>query len=99
MDRMNLQLVYIPSSQVVHDEKTDRAVAIIGVNNPHLTSTPATICPNICSSVEWITFALTELEDGYTYCCTVDELRKTVPHVPDIGPVSLLATALSGCRI
>ncbi|KAK4317842.1 hypothetical protein Pmani_011081 [Petrolisthes manimaculis] len=85
--------------KVVHDEKTGRAVAIIGVNNPHITSVPDTICPNICTSLEWVTFAVTELEDGYTYCCTVDDLRKAVPYVPDIGTVKLLASPTSGCRL
>ena len=32
--------------KVLHDSETNRAVAFVGVNNPHLTETPDTLCQN-----------------------------------------------------
>nr|ABI18974.1 putative non-specific nuclease [Paraleptuca crassipes] len=76
--------------KVVHDESTNCAVAVVGVNNPHLTAAPATLCEDLCSSLSWITFDVSSLASGYTYRCSVAELRASVPHVPDLGNVCLL---------
>lgn len=76
--------------QVVHEESTGLAAAVIGVNNPHITTAPTPLCSDLCSSLTWIDFDVTDLARGYTYCCTVDDLRQAVPHVPDIGSVGLL---------
>ncbi|XP_045101824.1 uncharacterized protein LOC123498614 isoform X3 [Portunus trituberculatus] len=76
--------------KVVHDEVTNCAAAIVGVNNPHLTSAPSTLCEDLCSSLQWIDFDVADLEHGYTYCCSVADLRAAVPHVPDLGEVCLL---------
>ncbi|XP_050722591.1 uncharacterized protein LOC127001660 isoform X1 [Eriocheir sinensis] len=76
--------------KVVHDQSTNCAAAVVGVNNPHLTAAPATLCSDLCSSLTWIDFEVTDLAYGYTYCCTVDDLRNAIPHVPDLGNVCLL---------
>ncbi|KAK4317843.1 hypothetical protein Pmani_011082 [Petrolisthes manimaculis] len=76
--------------KVVHEESTGLAAAVIGVNNPHITSPPTPLCSDLCSSLTWIDFNVDDLAHGYTYCCTVDDLRQAVPHVPDIGSVGLL---------
>ncbi|KAK8377742.1 hypothetical protein O3P69_014003 [Scylla paramamosain] len=76
--------------KVVHDELTNCAAAIVGVNNPHLTSAPSTLCEDLCSSLPWIDFDVSDLGHGYTYCCSVADLRAAVPHVPELGEVCLL---------
>nr|XP_045618896.1 uncharacterized protein LOC123770784 [Procambarus clarkii] len=76
--------------KVVHDEGRQRAAAVVGVNNPHLTRAPAKICSDLCDSLGWIDFDVNDLVSGFTYCCSVDDLRQAVPHVPDLGPVALL---------
>ncbi|XP_066942147.1 uncharacterized protein [Macrobrachium rosenbergii] len=76
--------------KVIHEEATNRAIGIVGVNNPHLTSIPALLCKDICPDVPWITFDVTDLGHGYTYCCSVSDLRNSIPHIPDLGPVCLL---------
>ncbi|XP_050735522.1 uncharacterized protein LOC127008030 [Eriocheir sinensis] len=81
--------------KVIHDEYTNCAVAVVGVNNPHLTSPPLTLCQDLCSSIPWIDFNTTDLTRGYTYCCTVADLRAAVPDVPDLGDICLLSG--NGC--
>ncbi|KAK7023467.1 hypothetical protein SK128_010672 [Halocaridina rubra] len=76
--------------KVVYEESSNRAAAVVGINNPHLTSAPAKLCSDICSSLSWINIDLSNLGRGYTYCCTVDDLRAAIPHVPDLGNVGLL---------
>ncbi|XP_068226264.1 uncharacterized protein [Palaemon carinicauda] len=76
--------------KVIHEEVSNRAIAIVGINNPHLTSNPALLCKDICSDVPWIDFDVTDLGHGYTYCCSVSDLRNAIPIIPDLGPVCLL---------
>nr|ABI18972.1 putative non-specific nuclease [Palaemonidae sp. EAB-2006] len=76
--------------KILHEESTNRAAAVIGINNPHITVAPTPICTDICSSLTWIDFDITDLFRGFTYCCTVDDLRAAIPHVPDLGNVGLL---------
>ncbi|XP_071551559.1 salivary protein Tsal1-like [Panulirus ornatus] len=76
--------------KVVYEESSNRAAAIVGVNNPHITSVPELLCPDLCSSLTWIDFDVEDMAHGYTYCCTVEDLRAVIPHVPDLGSVVLL---------
>ncbi|XP_042229344.1 uncharacterized protein LOC121871214 [Homarus americanus] len=76
--------------KVVYEESRQRAVAIVGVNNPHLKEPPTKLCPDLCNSLAWVDFDVNNLVQGFTYCCTVDDLRQAVPHVPDLGDVDLL---------
>ncbi|XP_042873188.1 uncharacterized protein LOC122253866 [Penaeus japonicus] len=76
--------------KVVYEESSSRAVGVVGVNNPHITSPPTPLCSDLCSSLAWIDFDVNDLGHGYTYCCTVDDLRAAIPHVPDLGSVGLL---------
>ncbi|KAK8742106.1 hypothetical protein OTU49_002120 [Cherax quadricarinatus] len=75
---------------VIHDEARQQAVAVVGVNNPHLTTAPTRLCDDLCDRLTWINFDISDLVHGFTYCCTVDDLRQAVPHVPDLGDVELL---------
>ncbi|XP_042225963.1 uncharacterized protein LOC121868979 [Homarus americanus] len=76
--------------KVVYEKSSKRAAAIVGVNNPHLEEPPTKLCPDLCDSLVWVNFDLNDLVHGFTYCCTVDDLRQAVPHVPDLGDVDLL---------
>lgn len=77
--------------KVVHDELQNCAAAIVIVNNPFLTAPPTPLCQDRCSSLPWIsTVNVKDLQHGYTYCCSVADLRAAVPHVPDLGNVCLL---------
>ncbi|KAK2709941.1 uncharacterized protein LOC136027441 [Artemia franciscana] len=89
---------YIPVPKffwkVIHDPSTKKALAIISINNPFLTTLPNNyiLCKDVCSSISWIPKdSLKSLSSsGYIYCCSVDDLRKSIPDIPNIGNVALL---------
>ncbi|XP_068226188.1 uncharacterized protein [Palaemon carinicauda] len=76
--------------KVIFEEVTNRAVAVVGINNPHITEAPELLCQDLCSSLAWLDFDFGDLGHGYTYCCTVADLRAAIPNVPDLGDVDLL---------
>ncbi|XP_037798273.1 uncharacterized protein LOC119593415 [Penaeus monodon] len=80
--------------KVIYDKKNSRAVGVVGLNNPHITSPPTPLCSDLCSSLPWIEFDVNDLGHGFTYCCAVQDLRASIPHVPDLGDVSLLDVSL-----
>nr|AAN86143.1 duplex-specific nuclease [Paralithodes camtschaticus] len=86
------EVVPVPSLtwKVVYEESSSKAAAIVGINNPHITTAPSPLCSDLCSSLTWIDFNLDDLAHGYTYCCAVDDLRQAIPYIPDLGNVGLL---------
>ncbi|XP_057378510.1 uncharacterized protein LOC130700475 [Daphnia carinata] len=79
--------------KVVHDPVTNTATAIIGINNPHLTTiTGADVfCADVCNQLTWMTWTNRfEISKGYMFCCTVDSLRNVVAHAPNLGNLNLL---------
>ncbi|XP_066941245.1 uncharacterized protein [Macrobrachium rosenbergii] len=76
--------------KVVYEKETNRAAAVVGINNPHITEAPAHLCADLCSSLTWVDFDFGDLGHGYTYCCKVADLRAAIPNVPDLGDVDLL---------
>ncbi|RTZ79187.1 MAG: cytochrome C, partial [Gammaproteobacteria bacterium] len=58
------------SGYAANSEAKVCAAAVVGVNNPHLTAAPSTLCENLCSSLSWIDFDVGDLAHGYTYCCS-----------------------------
>lgn len=53
-------------------------------------------CQNICSSVGLISHGLKSLKKGYTYCCELNDFRKTVTTVPsNLNPKNILELSLS----
>ncbi|CAL4114337.1 unnamed protein product [Meganyctiphanes norvegica] len=76
--------------KVVFEESSNKAAALVGINNPHIDMAPETLCTDICDQLLWIDFDIEDLAHGYTYCCTVEDLRAVIPDVPDIGSVDLL---------
>ena len=79
--------------KVVHDPVAKKAVAFVGINNPHLTSVSASdvFCTDICPQITWSTWtAPHDIPKGYMFCCTVADLRNTVTCAPDLGAVDLL---------
>ncbi|XP_059098835.1 uncharacterized protein LOC131892971 [Tigriopus californicus] len=71
--------------KVIHNPLTSEAVAFVGVNDAHLTSKPSRICSNVCDQIAWADWDMDNLESGYMYCCTVEDLKTTVDYVPDLS--------------
>lgn len=78
--------------KVIHDPASGKATAVVGINNPYLTTiTGADVfCPDVCNQVTWIKFERTRMSSGYTFCCTLQSLRKIISYSPDLGNLPLL---------
>ncbi|KAK2719766.1 uncharacterized protein LOC136037122 [Artemia franciscana] len=78
--------------KILHDEVENTAVAFVGINNPHLQAIPDDyiICNSVCDQISFVTWDITDILKGYTYCCTTQELKSAIPLVPELGNVGLL---------
>lgn len=76
--------------KLIVDRATNNATAVVGINNPHLTSVaPADIfCPDVCNQVPWVganIFNIHSIPIGYTFCCTAADLHKVVGFSPNLN--------------
>ena len=76
--------------KLIVDRATNNATAVVGINNPHLTSVaPADIfCPDVCNQVSWVganIFNIHSIPIGYTFCCTAVDLHKVVGFSPNLN--------------
>ncbi|KAJ8682139.1 hypothetical protein QAD02_017931 [Eretmocerus hayati] len=80
--------------KVVHEPVDNLAVAFVGVNNPYLGNITQDLylCTDLSRdpAFAWIKWKPTEIKLGVSYICQVDELRRSIPTIPDIGKVGLL---------
>ncbi|GJQ77096.1 hypothetical protein Trydic_g23667 [Trypoxylus dichotomus] len=81
--RLFWKLVYEPISKA--------GVVFVGVNNPYqLIPEKDIICTDICDEYDWLTWNPTNITRGYSYCCSVEDFRRTVATLPEIEVVKLL---------
>ncbi|KAA0186987.1 hypothetical protein HAZT_HAZT003029, partial [Hyalella azteca] len=81
--------------RVVYDPSSNKAAAIVGVNNPYLTAAPSMLCSggSICDQLTWLhDINYSDYEAGAIYCCTVQNLATAIPNVPDLGSAGLLTS-------
>jgi len=79
--------------KVMIDEEANAGVAVVGVNNPHLTSIPDDyyICPPIANHpILDNVFYQDNIERGVIWACRVEDLALVVEEVPELPPVDLL---------
>jgi len=79
--------------KIVYDPLAGAGVAVIGVNNPHLSSFPPEylICPPLTDHplMENI-YHPEDLFKGYTWACRVEDLASAVPECPHLPEMELL---------
>lgn len=77
--------------KLVYDPVRKAGTVFIGVNNPYiLNPSKDIICTNVCSQYSWLTWRATDVEDGYSYCCSVADFRRTVTTFPNLEVTQLL---------
>ncbi|KAJ8725076.1 hypothetical protein PYW07_016034 [Mythimna separata] len=84
--------------KVAYEESSQRGTAFITINNPHLPLAEAVriadeICEDQCrrnSDFDWLTWEPDRVEIGYSFCCTVDDFRSSIPHLPRFQTIGLL---------
>ena len=86
-DENNNGLIPVPKYywKLIHDPVSNTATAVLGINNPHNNVVPEdVICPDVCAEVPWVTWTLTDVYKGYTFCCTAAELYKAINFAPNL---------------
>ncbi|GJQ77097.1 hypothetical protein Trydic_g23668 [Trypoxylus dichotomus] len=77
--------------KVVYNPATKAGVVFIGVNNPYVVnSSRDIICTNVCNQFNWLTWKASDVQLGYSYCCSVPDFRRTVTTFPNIEVTQLL---------
>lgn len=88
-DENNNGLIPAPALfyKIIVDNNTKKGIAIIGVNNIYLTAEEVAdliICNDVSDGIDWITWDRRNIERGYMYACTVEDLARVVGHLPNI---------------
>ncbi|KAG6454133.1 hypothetical protein O3G_MSEX008518 [Manduca sexta] len=90
-DENNNPVIPVPQYyyKVVYEPCTQRGIAYVGINNPYYTPDEARelfFCQDLCrtlrSNFSWLTWHPDNPSEGYTFCCSVPDFKKTVNHLP-----------------
>ncbi|GBP03856.1 hypothetical protein EVAR_2543_1 [Eumeta japonica] len=83
--------------KVAYDASRRLGTAFVSINNPYYTEAEAralTFCTDRCrnnAAFNWLRWQPDRIDIGYSFCCTVDDFRRTVPHLPAFTVNGLLA--------
>lgn len=97
-DKNNNPVIPVPEYyyKVVYEPTTLRGIAFVGINNPYYSPDEARakfFCKDWCrgnTEFYWLSWHPDNAAEGYTFCCTVDDFRRTINHLPSFEVVSLL---------
>ncbi|KAI5635244.1 DNA/RNA non-specific endonuclease domain-containing protein [Phthorimaea operculella] len=97
-DRNNNPVIPVPEFfyKVVYEPVTQHGIAFVGINNPYYNETEAKqmfFCEDLCrrtSMFAWLTWHPDNPHEGYTFCCTIPDFKRTVHHLPDFPVTGLL---------
>jgi len=83
--------------KVVYDAGRRLGTAFVSINNPYYSESEVralTFCTDRCrnnSAFSWLNWQPDRIDIGYSFCCTVDDFRRTVPHLPAFTTNGILA--------
>lgn len=83
--------------KVVYDASRRIGTAFVSINNPYYTEQEVralTFCTDVCrnnNAFNWLRWQPDRIDIGYSFCCTVDDFRRTVPHLPAFTVNGILA--------
>lgn len=87
--------------QVVYDESRGLGTAFVSINNPYYTAEEVralTFCTDRCRNnpdFDWLSWKPDDIEIGYSFCCEVDDFRRTVPHLPEFNVTGLFSSGVN----
>jgi hypothetical protein len=80
--------------KILLDTKNKRGIALIGVNNVHISMDELqrdyVVCNDISDKVNYIKWRAKDIKRGYSYACDVNDFLKAVPHLQHVKVKSLL---------
>ncbi|XP_050079716.1 uncharacterized protein LOC126567540 [Anopheles maculipalpis] len=70
--------------KIIKSRKWNEAIAFVSNNDPFRTSMSAgeMLCSDVCAQYGWDNANYANFERGYTYCCTVADLRRAISSIP-----------------
>lgn len=90
-DENNNPVIPVPMYfyKVVYSPATKMGTAFVGINNPYYTPEEMRelfFCDDKCRGVtnySWLTWMPDSIADGCSFCCTIPDFKRTVPHLPE----------------
>ncbi|KAL0839645.1 hypothetical protein ABMA28_016314 [Loxostege sticticalis] len=82
--------------KVAYDASRRLGTAFISINNPYYTAAEVRslqFCNDRCrgnSAFSWLNWQPDRIDIGYSFCCTIADFRKVVPHLPNWNVIGLL---------
>ncbi|RZF33904.1 hypothetical protein LSTR_LSTR009928 [Laodelphax striatellus] len=96
-DENNNGLIPVPKLYIkaVVDPVSKTGIAFLTVNNPYVTMEEIqeqnyVICEDICDVLDWLTWDPTNIKKGYSYCCNIKDLAKSLDFMPEIDVDDIL---------
>lgn len=97
-DENNNPVIPIPLYyyKIVYAPELRLGTAFVGINNPYYNQSKIRdlfFCRDVCrsnSDFSWLTWNPDRNLDGYSFCCTVDDFRNTINHLPHFEVRGLL---------
>lgn len=81
--------------KIIYDPVSQRGTAFVGLNEPHVREIQKDmfLCDDITQSADfsWLTWRPRNLTQGFSYVCSIDQLRTSVPGIPKLEVVGLLS--------
>ncbi|KAF9824237.1 hypothetical protein SFRURICE_019917 [Spodoptera frugiperda] len=83
--------------KVVYDADRHLGTAFVSINNPYYSESEVralTFCTDRCrnnSAFSWLNWQPDRIDIGYSFCCTIDDFRRIVPHLPPFTVTDLLS--------
>lgn len=80
--------------RVLINKAESSGIALIGINNPHLTleeiERDYIICTDVSDRISYINWQKTDITRGYSYACDVNDFMRAVPHFSEMNVRNLL---------
>ncbi|XP_026831080.1 uncharacterized protein LOC105281091 isoform X2 [Ooceraea biroi] len=78
--------------KVIYDPVSKRGTAFVGLNDPFIRSITYDVylCTDISDKIKWLDWEADDITAGISYACSVDDLRRAVPHMPKLDVSEIL---------
>ncbi|XP_001353493.3 uncharacterized protein [Drosophila pseudoobscura] len=72
--------------RIVIDQESRRGIALVVVNNPHIslddTLQDYVVCEDVGAQLDWLDWHKADLREGYSYACAVEDFTNVVKDLP-----------------
>ncbi|EDW94353.1 uncharacterized protein LOC6533941 [Drosophila yakuba] len=87
---LNAETKQLPVAKILYriviDQESRKGVALVVVNNPHITLAETledyVICEDVGAQLDWLDWDKANLQKGYSYACSVEDFIQVVKDLP-----------------